>query len=76
MGFIGSLVPVAAAVIRDLMNSNGLLRSFTRKMLPKAQTKQGQAVDAPYTIIEDKGANNLGKKVGEGETGQKKRITP
>jgi hypothetical protein len=52
MGIFGTMLPIAAAIVRDLANYNGLLRSFSRKLLPKKHTDLNRRVNASYTIIE------------------------
>ena len=59
MRLIGSLVPVAAAVIRDLGNANGLLRSFARKMLPQKTTEYGKPVKTSYTVVDEGEKNSI-----------------
>ena len=59
MGFLGALVPLAGAVIRDAANPNGLLRSLSRKLLGYRETARNQkrdAVNATYTVVEEKEA--------------------
>ncbi len=75
MGFIGSLVPVAAAVIRDLMNSNGLLRSFSRKMLTKKEPEHEKAIDATYVVIDEDGTTGKNRQAGADSANEKARIT-
>ena len=56
-GFLYALVPVVAAVIRDAVNPNGLLRSFSRKLLDTrnaARNQKRDAVEAKYTVIDEK----------------------
>lgn len=57
LGFLSALVPLAVAVIRDAVNPNGLLRSFSRKLLGNRNSAQNQkrdAVEAKYTVIDEK----------------------
>ncbi len=56
-GFLSALIPIAGAVIRDVVNPNGLLRSFSRKLLVNKNSTQNQkrdAVEAKYTVIDEK----------------------
>ncbi|MBN1574965.1 MAG: DUF5320 family protein [Chitinispirillaceae bacterium] len=53
MGIFGAIIPIAAAIVRDLSNYNGLLRSFSRKLLPKKQMALGRQVNASYTVIDE-----------------------
>ena len=53
MGIFGTMLPIAAAIVRDLANYNGLLRSFSRNLLPKKRTDLNKRVNASYTIIEE-----------------------
>ncbi|MBN1306785.1 MAG: DUF5320 family protein [Chitinispirillaceae bacterium] len=52
-GIVGAMLPIAVAIVRDLANYNGLLRSFSRKLLPKKRTDSDKRVNASYTIIEE-----------------------
>jgi hypothetical protein len=54
MGILGTLIPIAGAVIRDLADSNGLLRSMGRKLLAKDPPDRGRRVNAAYTIINER----------------------
>ena len=49
---VGAIIPIAAAIVRDLANHNGLLRSFSRKLLPKKHTEMGRRVNASYKVID------------------------
>ena len=53
LGFLGALVPLAGAVIRDAVNPNGLLRSFSRKLLSnKISSQKKNAIEADYDVVD------------------------
>ena len=55
LGFLGALVPLAGAVIRDAINPNGLLRSFSRKLLSnKISGQKKNAIEADYEVVDKK----------------------
>ena len=51
IGFLGALIPVAAAALQDLANPNGLLRSASRKLIAKKLENARKPIDASYTIL-------------------------
>ena len=60
LGFLGALIPLVGAVIRDAANHDGFLRSFSRKLLSNREAARNQkraAVEAKYTIIDEKKIN-------------------
>ncbi len=57
LGFLGAAVPLIGAVIRDALNPDGLIRSFSRKLLSNRlaiRTRKNEAVEATYTIVDNK----------------------
>lgn len=58
IGGVGSLLPFAAALIRDLSNHNGVLRSLGRKFLMRKTNRSGARIDARYSIVEEKRIGN------------------
>ncbi len=53
-GLLSLLVPVVGAVIKDAANPDGLLRSFSRKLLSnKKPDKKSNAIKADYKIIKE-----------------------
>jgi hypothetical protein len=52
IGFLGAMIPVAAAALRDLSNPNGLLRSTCRKLISQKTNDFGKPVDASFTVID------------------------
>jgi hypothetical protein len=53
IGFLGALIPVAAAALRDLANPNGLLRSASRKLIGRKPDDAGKPVNASYTTLDE-----------------------
>jgi len=53
IGFLGALIPVAAAALRDLANPNGLLRSASRKLIGRKPGDIRKPIDASYTILDE-----------------------
>ena len=53
MGFVGALVPLAGALIRDAANPHGLLRSISRKFLTSRRADDRRVVDAKYTVVDE-----------------------
>ncbi|MGD9202323.1 MAG: DUF5320 domain-containing protein [Chitinispirillia bacterium] len=51
MGIIGALIPIAGALIRDVFNPHGLLRSFGNKLLTGKTIDKNKAIDADYSVI-------------------------
>lgn len=52
IGFFSSLIPVAAAVLRDMANPDGLLRSFGRTLIAK-KTDSAKLLDASFTVLNE-----------------------
>ena len=53
--FYGVLIPAVAGIVRDLMNPNGLLRTFSRKLLSNRSSVQKRgAIKADYSVIDEK----------------------
>ncbi len=63
LGFLGALVPLVGAVIRDAINPNGLLRSVSRKLLinRKPVKDNKDAIEANYSIIDEKTSQGITK---------------
>lgn len=63
LGFLGALVPLVGAVIRDAINPNGLLRSVSRKLLinKKPAKNNSDAIEANYSIIDEKAPQEITK---------------
>lgn len=63
LGFLGALVPLVGAVIRDVINPNGLLRSVSRKLLSnrKPVKDNNDAIEANYSIIDEKASQGITK---------------
>ena len=57
LGFLGAVIPLVGAVLRDAVNPDGLLRSVSRKLLldrGAVPHKKKDAVAANYTVIDEK----------------------
>ena len=59
MGIIGILIPIAGALIRDVFNPHGLLRSFGNKLLTEKTNDKNKAIDADYSVITEKKSDKL-----------------
>jgi hypothetical protein len=59
IGFLGALVPVAVAVVRDLANPYGFLRTTGRKLIERKPDNHGKPVNASFTILEEKNSKGF-----------------
>ncbi len=55
----GAVIPCAGAVIKDITNPHGIIRSLLGKLFyRRTLSYPTKKVDASYTILKDEGVNN------------------
>jgi hypothetical protein len=54
IGFLGVLVLIAVAIVRDLSNPYGILRSIGKKFIERKPDNPGKPVNASFTILEER----------------------
>jgi hypothetical protein len=72
-GFIGAILPLAAAVIRDLANHNGVLRSIRREMLERREENRQKVMNANFTVVDDGSGEKQDEKLEKSERLENRR---